>query len=86
MNLSTKSTTTFLAFLAATSGVNAECVNDLGTSLGLEAAKLIVEGSDWYEQHCTPLNGVVRPIDAEAECEKFAVNYCIGNMKVAVEG
>ena len=47
MNLSTKSTTTFLAFLAATSGGNAECVNDLGTSLGLDAAKLIVEGSDW---------------------------------------
>ena len=85
MNLSTKYTTTLIAFLAATSGGNAECVNDLGTSLGLDAAKLIVEGSDWYEENCTPLNGVVRPINPEAECEKFAINYCIGNMKEAVE-
>ena len=50
MNLSTKYTTTLIAFLAATSGVNAGCADPdgPGTTLGMEAAKLIVEGSDWF--------------------------------------
>ena len=89
MNLSTKSTTTFLAFLAATSGVNAGCADSdgPGTTLGMEAAKLIVEGSDWFEQNCLSPMTVHPPQidDAEAECKTFAINYCIGNMKEAVE-
>ena len=47
MNLLIKSTTILATILAAASGVNAGCV-DLGKSLGMDAAKLIVEGSDWY--------------------------------------
>ena len=89
MNLSTKSTTTFLAFLAATSGVNAGCADPdgPGTSLGLEAAKEIVLASDWFEQNCLLPMTVLPPQidDAEAECKTFAINYCIGNMKEAVE-
>ena len=89
MNLSTKSTTTFLAFLAATSGVNAGCADSdgPGTTLGLEAAKEIVKGSVWFEQNCLHPMTVLPPQidDAEAECKTFAINYCIGNMKEAVE-
>ena len=89
MNLSTKYTATLIAFLSATSGVNAGCADSdgPGTTLGKEAAKLIVEGSDWFEQNCLSPMTVLPPHidDAEAECKQFAINYCIGNMNKAVE-
>ena len=89
MNLSTKYTATLIAFLSATSGVNAGCADSdgPGTTLGMEAAKLIVERDDWFEQHCLSPITVLPPHtdDAEAECKQFAINYCIGNMNKAVE-
>ena len=49
------------------------------------AAEEIVVASDWFEDNCDPMRRSKPPIDAEAECKQFAINYCIGNMKDAVE-
>ena len=85
MNLSTKSTTTFLAFLAATSGVNAGCTDPdgPGPTTGMKAAKLIVLASDWYVDNCPPMYSM-SPIDPEEECKDYAINYCIGHITDAV--
>jgi len=86
MNLLIKSTTTILAtILAAASGVNAGCANDAGPAMGMMAAEEIVVGSDWFKNNCDPMRRSKPPIDAEAECKQFAINYCIGHMSDAVE-
>ena len=83
MNLLIKSTT-FLAFLA-TSGVNANAgCNDAGPAMGMMAAKSIVNGSDWFKNNCDSMAWMYH-INPKAECKQFAINYCIGNMKDAVE-
>ena len=83
MNLLIKSTT-FLAFLA-TSGVNANAgCNDAGPAMGMMAAKSIVNGSDWFKNNCDSMAWMYH-INPKTECKQFAINYCIGNMKDAVE-
>jgi len=86
MNLLIKSTTVLATILAATSGVDAGCVDDLGPAMGMKAAEEIVLASDWFEDNCDSNQFTsTRPIDAEAECKQFAINYCIGHMTDAVE-
>ena len=85
MNLLIKSTTILATILAATSCVDAGCVNDLGPSMGMQAAEEIVVASDWFADYCDPMRRSKPPIDAEAECKQFAINYCIGHMSDAVE-
>jgi hypothetical protein len=86
MNLLIKSTTILATILAATSGVGAGCVNDLGPAMGMKAAEEIVLASDWFEDNCDSNQFTsTRPIDAEAECKQFAINYCIGHMTDAVK-
>ena len=85
MNLLIKSTTILATILAATSCVDAGCVDDLGPAMGMQAAEEIVVASDWFADYCDPMRRSKPPIDAEAECKQFAINYCIGHMSDAVE-
>ena len=88
MNLSTKSSTSFIASLlllaTSASGVNAGCANDAGPAMGMMAAEKIVMGSDWFKNNCDPMRRSSHP-NPEAECKQFAINYCMGHMTDAVE-
>ena len=77
MNLLIKSTTIFATILAATSGVNAGCTDPdgPGPTTGMQAAKVIVERSDWFVDNCPSMFNSISQIDPEAECKQFAINY-----------
>ena len=65
--------------------VESGCVNDLGPAMGMMAAEEIVVASDWFADYCNPMRRSKPPIDAEAECKQFAINYCTGHMSDAVD-
>ena len=88
MNLLIKSTTIFATILAATSGVNAGCTDPdgPGPTTGMQAAKVIVERSDWFVDNCPRMMSAMNPQhNPEDECKQFTINYCIGHMKDAVK-
>ena len=88
MNLLIKSTTIFATILAATSGVNAGCTDPdgPGPTTGMQAAKVIVERSDWFVDNCPPMMSAMNPQhNPEDDCKQFTINYCIGHMKDAVK-